>query len=217
MGPAPAGVCCLPYLPNQNARVSDAKPYRNRHRRHLVVTGVSVLLILAVIACLFSFHRLHQSQPYHVEEYWLEQLVDRPLKQPAPRSISDSILAEMKTEIDAYRKDGDWNGSMDHLIAVIPIDLKHDGITDYLAIPAHFIPAFHGAHSVQFWIFAGQADGGFRLMFSGREDAVQLCETSTHGYRDVIGIYHTIEDEKTLWRYDGTSYQCLEHGKASHP
>jgi len=171
-------------------------------------------MVLTIICVLLSAtwfimsYGMRPTAPFQEEEYHLEQQVMQQSKQPAPPAISEAILAPMRTELEAQRREGLWDGSMEHLIAVIPIDLNRDGIADYLAIPDHLIPDFHGAHAIRFWVFAGQAEGGFRLMLSGQEDSVRLSRTMSHGYRDVVGIYN--QEIGNLWRYDGQSYQRQE-------
>ena len=70
------------------------------------------------------------------------------------------------------------------------IDLNDDNWPDYFVLPV--LPCneeFMGAHAIAFWLLAGREGGGFTVVLEDAEDAVELLDSRTNGYRDVEVTY----------------------------
>ena len=139
--------------------------------------------------------------------YWFSQLVENAAKYGAPTELQSVMaLAETKEllECQAERKLSD--GQIHEYFSAIRLDLNGDGIADYLVFPSAYCFTYFGMHSTAFWLLLGQPNGGFKRVFEGRQDGVEILDTRHHGLKDFKTRYG---NESELYRYGGRSYQPL--------
>ena len=87
------------------------------------------------------------------------------------------------------------------------LDVNNDGRPEYLidGLP----PLLCGAQNCSYWLYQRRPDGRFRLLLDEQLLLwMELLSTSSHGYRDVLGVMHW-GWQTTVHRtfsYDGTRY-----------
>ncbi|MFH1025003.1 MAG: hypothetical protein V1809_16605 [Planctomycetota bacterium] len=142
----------------------------------------------------------------------LEDLMNAKNKQMAPPEIVAQVFEIEREGLEDDRKQDLWSDESS-LIAVLPIQLDPDGVTDYLAYPVRYLPTFCGAHSISCWVFKGRPGEKFDLVLAGRHDAARLLPRRTSGCRDIDLVYWSGEEEVYSYRYDGVCYR--EKGKSA--
>ncbi|MBI5725383.1 MAG: hypothetical protein HZA50_15610 [Planctomycetes bacterium] len=146
--------------------------------------------------------------PHTPTTYNLVELEQMKEKQVAPPAIVAKVVSLNKKELDDDKRQHLWTEESE-LLAVVPINLDDDGITDYLVYPAFYLPAFHGAHSIACWIFRGGLNSTYALMLEGRHDAVIVLPDKTNGLRGIDLIYWAGQKEVCRYKYDGQIYQRI--------
>lgn len=85
----------------------------------------------------------------------------------------------------------------------VALPVSDTGRKSWLILPGEACYAFFGAHAIEFWVVERTDENQFRILHTGRQDALTLSDDFHNGYRDLV--QHAGETAQRL-RFNGSNY-----------
>ena len=147
--------------------------------------------------------------PSLVQAYGLEELNNEADKHVASKDIQSTMQQFVKNDLkDCMKQIGATKSEKYFLAVEIPIDKRNRKA--FLVFPSQYCYAFFGAHAIAYWIIIDDATNGYRLLYEGRSDGLEIMDTYTNGMKDIQSDYGMTY---IILKFDGKKYDRAGEGE----
>ncbi|WP_428313315.1 hypothetical protein [Hydrocarboniphaga sp.] len=136
--------------------------------------------------------------------YSFEQLQATSQPQPPPAAIRTALAESEAAKLrDCQQQLGASDEQMASYFTAVKVDLGGATPPALLVLPTKYCYAFIGARAISFWLFLNAPAQPPKLVMSGRREALQVLDSSSHGLPDLAVFYGS---KSIQYQYDGERY-----------
>lgn len=147
--------------------------------------------------------------PSIVQAYGLEELNNEADKHVASKDIQSAMQQFVKNDLkDCLKQIGATNPENYFSAVQIPIDKRNKKA--FLVFPSQYCYSFFGAHAIAYWIIIDDVPNGYRLLYEGRSDGLEIMDTYTNGMKDIQSDYGMTY---IILKFDGEKYNRVGEGE----
>jgi hypothetical protein len=154
-----------------------------------------LLFVSAAEAQVYGLEELNMAAGQHVASKDLQGFMEKAVSHDLQDCSSELQLD--KTQRSTY-------------FAAIAITLDVRKRQSFLVFPSQYCMAFFGAHAIAYWIVSKDSSKGYRLLYEGRSDGVELLQTFSHGKKDLRSAYGSTY---IALKYNGNTYKRVGSGE----
>lgn len=150
------------------------------------------------------------STPPLLQAYGLEELNNEANRHIAPEGIQRAMLQFVKSDLqDCIKQIGVANSEKYFAAVEISIDIGNGKA--FLVYPTEYCYAFFGAHAIAYWIIIDDVPNGYRLLYEGRSDGLEILDAYTNGMKDIQSYYG---ETYIILKYNGKKYNRVGEGES---
>jgi hypothetical protein len=149
------------------------------------------------------------SAPSLLQAYGLEDLNNDAANHVAPKDIQSAMQQFVRSDLqDCIKQIGAAN--LENYFSAIEISIDMQGRKAFLVFPSEYCYAFFGAHAIAYWIIIDDTPNGYRLLYEGRSDGLEIMATYTKGMKDIQSFYGMTY---IILKFDGKKYERVGGGE----